>query len=65
MRLYLSSAHSTEFASMEKEENDACSSLSKRKGASKSSCSEALDTGEYSSNFQLCLRHRSQMISIT
>ena len=30
---------------MEKEENEACSSLSKRKGVSKSSRGEAMDTG--------------------
>ena len=45
MCLHLSSAHPAEFASMEKEENEACSSLLKRKGASKSSRSEAMDTG--------------------
>ena len=45
MHLHLSSAHPAEFALMEKEENEACSSLSKRKAASKSSCGEAMDTG--------------------
>ena len=46
MRLHLNTAHPSDFASMEKEENEAGSTSLKKKAASKSSHSEAMDTGQ-------------------
>ena len=45
MRLHLNTVHPNDFATMEKEESEADSSSSKRKAASKSQHSEAMDTG--------------------
>ena len=46
IRLHLNTAHPSDFASMEKEENEASSSSSKKTAASKLSHSEAMDIGQ-------------------
>jgi len=58
MRLHLSATHPNDFASMEKE-NEACLNLSKKVPANRVTVKPWLQ--ECSSNFLLCLRHRSHL----